>query len=74
MIYTQIDRKVIGASPTASAESTNAEGEPGNIVSEEGSGEEEGEESASAVLSKLTKYIYNCQTLEQTRSVDIYVP
>ena len=27
------------------------------------------EESASAVLSKLTKFIYNCQTSEQSRLV-----
>ena len=25
------------------------------------------QESASAVLSKLTKFIYNCQTADQTR-------
>ena len=68
---TQIDRKVYGASPTASAESTNAEGEPGNIGSEGESGKGEGEESSSAVLSKLTKYIYNCQMLEQSRSVSM---
>ena len=70
-ILTQIDRKVYGASPAASAESASSpsgEGEPGSGEGGSEIVEGEQEESASAVLSKLTKYIYNCQTSEQNRS------
>ena len=48
---------------------------PGSPTGEEEGGggsdepEKEEEESASAVLSKLTQFIYNCQTSEQSRYI-----
>ena len=56
---TQIDRKAYGVPQSSFLESQTAAGEE--------SDEQETEGTASAVLSKLTKFIYNCQTSEQSR-------
>ena len=42
-------------------------GKEGEKEKEEGDATSTDQESASAVLSKLTKFIYNCQTADQTR-------
>ena len=60
--YPQIDRKAYGvpqSSSLGSPDGKEGEGEGGDTSADQ--------DSASAVLSKLTKFIYNCQTADQSR-------
>ena len=65
VIYLQIDRKAYGVPQSSSL------GGPDDKDGKEGEKEEgdasTDQESASAVLSKLTKFIYNCQTADHSR-------